>query len=245
LLEKFFASVGPQAQMIGLYRKSNYRSSPLTDKRALAAWATRIIQKANEIVGVKKFKDGTVTFEFMQEVAKLSAKEDGVLLAIKYLEEQGIKVVVEPHFAKTHLDGAVILVDKNNPIIGITLRHDRLDNFWFTLMHELAHIALHYNQDVSLFYDEIEGVEAGVDEKEIEADGLAQEALLPKAKWEVSPARIIPSSMAANNLARELGVHVAIIAGQIRYRGNKYVYLNKIINDAKVRFYFPLEKWNN
>ncbi len=49
--------------------------------------------------------------------------------------------------------------------------------------------------------------------------------------------------MAANSLAKELGIHVAIIAGQIRHKGNKYVYLNKIVNAEKVRKYFPEEKW--
>jgi HTH-type transcriptional regulator/antitoxin HigA len=94
-----------------------------------------------------------------------------------------------------------------------------------------------------LFYDELETTQIDLDEKEKEADALAKESLLPKAKWEISPARLIPSSMAANSLAKELGLHVAIIAGQIRHKGNKYVYLNKIINEAKVRNYFPNEKW--
>jgi HTH-type transcriptional regulator/antitoxin HigA len=166
-------------------------------------------------------------------------------LAREYLEKHGITLVIEPHFSKTYLDGAAILINKDNPIIGLTLRYDRLDNFWFTLMHELAHIALHYDSGISLFYDEIEGIKTiDLDEKEKEADAFAEEALLPKAKWEVSPARIIPSSMAANSLARELGVHLAIIAGQIRHKGNKYVYLNKIVNEAKVRKCFPNVKWN-
>ena len=165
-------------------------------------------------------------------------------MAQKHLKDIGIILVIEPHFSKTYLDGAAILVNKENPVIGLTLRHDRLDNFWFTLMHELAHISLHYNQDISLFYDELETASAGLDEKEQEADELAEESLLPKAKWEVSPARLIPSSMAANSLAKELGVHVAIIAGQIRHKGNKYIYLNKIISEAKVRSYFADEKWN-
>ncbi|MBU4299022.1 ImmA/IrrE family metallo-endopeptidase [Patescibacteria group bacterium] len=244
LLKNFFSSIGQQVQIVGMLRKSNYRSSPLTDKRALAAWSTRVIQKAKDIRVSKKYKDGIVTLIFMQKLAKLSVKENGVLLAQRYLKEHGITLVVEPHFPKTYLDGAAILINKDNPVIGLTLRYDRLDNFWFTLMHELSHVALHYNQDISLFYDEIEGVTADVDDKERQTDALAEESLLPIAKWEVSPARLIPSSMAANSLAKELGVHVAIIAGQIRHKANKYVYLNKIINEAKVRNYFPNEKWN-
>ena len=244
LLKDFFSSISAQPQMAMMLRKSNYRSSLLTDKRALIAWSNRVIQKAKKIKVTKKYKDGSIDLNFMQEFVKLSSQENGVILAQKHLKDIGIILVIEPHFSKTYLDGAAILVNKENPVIGLTLRHDRLDNFWFTLMHELAHISLHYNQDISLFYDELETASAGLDEKEQEADELAEESLLPKAKWEVSPARLIPSSMAANSLAKELGVHVAIIAGQIRHKGNKYIYLNKIISEAKVRSYFADEKWN-
>jgi HTH-type transcriptional regulator/antitoxin HigA len=180
----------------------------------------------------------------MKKLVKLSVNENGVLLAIDFLKKNGIIVVIEPHFVKTHLDGAVILIDKNNPIIGLTLRHDRLDNFWFTLMHELAHISLHFSHNVDLYYDEIEGVSSDINDKEKEAEHLAQEILLPNEKWEISPAKLMPSPMAAKSLARELEVHVAIIAGQIRYRNNKYIYLNKIVNSEKVRKYFPNEKWS-
>lgn len=243
LLDRFLLPVA--SPMLVMARKSSYRSSPLTDKHALDAWSACIIKKANKIKTSKKYKHGVVDLSFMQELAKLSIKEKSPILVQEYLRNQGIILVIEPHFSRTYLDGAAILINKDNPVIGLTIRYDRLDNFWFTLMHELAHIALHYGQDVRLFYDEIEGIKAiDIDDKEREADELAEESLLPKAKWEVSPARLIPSSMAANSLAKELGVHIAIIAGQIRHKGNKYVYLNKIVNEAKVRKYFPKEKWS-
>jgi HTH-type transcriptional regulator/antitoxin HigA len=245
LLENFFSSVGSPAQIVGMLRKSNYRSAPLTNKRALSVWAVRVLEKSKKLKTTKKFKDGSIDLKFLQELVKLSSKENSPIGAQEYLKKYGIILVIEPHFSKTYLDGATILINKDNPVIGLTLRYDRLDNFWFTLLHELAHIARHYNSGISLFYDEIEGVKTiNLDEKEKEADALAEEAILPSAKWEISPARLIPSSMAANSLANELGVHVALIAGQIRYKGNKYVYLTKIVNAAKVRNYFPNEKWN-
>ncbi len=181
----------------------------------------------------------------MQKLAKLSLEEDSPVVVQAYLKKHGIILVVEPHFVKTRLDGAALLMNKDNPVIGLTIRHDRLDNFWFTLMHELAHVALHYNQGVHLFYDELEDVK-GMDfgAKEKEADKLASEALVPASKWEVSPARLIPSSMAAESLAKELGVHIAIVAGKIRHEGGKYFYLNNIVGQAKVRQYFPKEKWD-
>lgn len=245
LLTDFFSITGSSAQFVGMLRKSNYRSSLLTNRHALAAWAARVIAKAKKIKMSKKYEPNIIDLNFLQELTKLSVKENSPILAQNYLKKYGIVLVVEPHLLKTYLDGATILVDKNNPIIGLTLRYDRLDNFWFTLLHELAHVAKHYNSGVSLFYDEIEGLKVlNLDEKEKEADALAEEAILPKAKWEVSPARLIPSAMAANSLASELGVHPALIAGQIRHKGNRYVYLNKIINKATVQKYFPNEKWN-
>jgi HTH-type transcriptional regulator/antitoxin HigA len=246
LLKDFFSSVGSPAQIVGMLRKSNYRSSPLTNKHALSAWATRVLQKAKEMKVPKKYEHGTIDLAFMQELAKLSVKDNGPVLAQEYLKKNGIILVIEPHFSKTYLDGATILVDKDNPIIGLTLRHDRLDNFWFTLMHEVAHIALHYGQDISLFYDEFEDIKGlDIGAKEKEADNLASEALVPSSKWEISPAKLIPSSIAAGSLAKELGVHIAIIAGKIRYEGGKWVYLNNIIGKEKVRKYFPNEKWGN
>jgi len=244
LVKNFFSFIGTPAQLTGMLRQSSYRSSPLTDKRALAVWSIAVLKKAKKVKISTKYKDGVVNYDFMKNLAKLSIKENGPIVAREYLKKYGIILIIEPHFIKTYLDGATILIDKNNPIIGLTLRYDRLDNFWFTLMHELAHIALHYSESISLFYDEIEDIK-GLDltEKEQEADKLAQEALLPEAKWEVSPAKLIPSFIAANSLAKELGVHVAIIAGQIRHRGKKYVYLNKIVNEQRVQKYFPGEKW--
>lgn len=245
VLKSFFSLVGSPAQVGAMLRKSNYRSSPLTNKRALVAWTTAVLKKAKKIKINIEYKDRTINSDFMKDIVQLSTKEKSPILAQEFLKKHGITLIIEPHFSKTYLDGAVILINKKNPVIGMTLRYDRLDNFWFTLMHELAHISLHYKTDISMFYDEIEGVEVNeLDEKEKEADQIAEEILLPHSKWEISPARLVPSEMAVKGLAKELGVHPAIIAGQIRHKGNKYVYLNKIVNSEQVRRYFPNEIWN-
>lgn len=108
-------------------------------------------------------------------------------------------------------------------------------------MHELAHIALHYDQDISLFYDDLDAPDA-ISTQESEADRLAGEALIPQSKWENSPAKLIPSPIAAQSLAKELGIHVAIVAGKIRHEGGKYQYLNAIVNKEKVSKYFLKNK---
>jgi HTH-type transcriptional regulator/antitoxin HigA len=244
LVRNFFDTIGTPMQLGAMLRQSSYRSAPSTDRNALAAWAAYVIKKASSI-NSEKYIPGKLDLETMRELAKLSANDNGPVLVQGHLKKYGIVLVIEPAFEKTRLDGATIFANKEKVIIGLTLRHDRLDNFWFTLMHELAHVALHYKEGIDLFYDELDDIKKiNSDEKEEGADRLASEALVPASKWEVSPAKLIPSPLAANSLANELGVHVAIIAGKIRYEGEKYTYLNKIIANARVRNYFPGIKWD-
>ena len=224
-----------------LLRQANYRSAPTTDKNALDAWLNFILVKASGFKDVKAYEVGSLNLEKMQEIAKLSSKEDGPLLAVDELRKIGIITIVEPELPKTKLDGAAILLNARNPVIGLTLRLDRLDNFWFTLMHELAHIVLHFgDSDVDVFYDELDEVKGlQIGTKEDEADDLASEALVTSSKWEISPARLVPSPMAAASLARDLDIHIAIVAGKVRYETGSWAYLNKVVSKYKIRNLFP------
>ncbi len=245
LLESFFGSLGSSLEPAALLRKTSYRSTLLTDKDALLAWEIRILQKADEIKAPVKYKSGVIDLSFMRNLMKYSSEQKGPVKAIEHLKKVGVKLIVEPHLPKTHLDGATILTERDNPVIGLTLRHDRLDNFWFTLMHEISHVVRHFDSGFDSFFDEKlqekNGIEFSAEEKEKEADELAEEAILPREIWEISPAKVIPSAMAAQSLANELGVHVAVIAGIIRFKHANYYYLNKIVNDetAHVRPLFP------
>lgn len=244
LMRNFFLPVGSPSQFVGMLRKSYYvRSSIPMDKQALIAWSAYVVKQSQKIQYTTTFKKGIVDLAFMQKVAKLSVAPNWPILVSNLLKDNGIGLVIESHFSQTYLDGATIMVDKQHPVVGLTLRHDRLDNFWFTLMHELAHIALHYDQNTNLFYDDLDK-SATDNTQEIEADKLAGEALIPESKWENSPAKLIPSPIAAESLARELGIHIAIVAGKMRHEGNKYQYLNTIVNQEKVTKFFQANKGN-
>ena len=86
---------------------------------------------------------GTADLSFMREVARLSILDEGPRLAGEFLQKYGIRLVIEPHLPGTFLDGAAMHALDGGPIIALTLRYDRIDNFWFSLMHELAHVARH------------------------------------------------------------------------------------------------------
>ena len=84
-----------------------------------------------------------VSPDFMKDLARLSQETEGPLLAKEYLADEGIFLAIVPHLRRTYLDGCAIFTEGKRTVIGMTIRYDRIDYFWFTLMHELAHAALH------------------------------------------------------------------------------------------------------
>jgi len=243
VLRRFFAKLGSGASAVALYRKTDHiRSARSMDEFALTAWSARVMIRALADQPPVKFKPETVTIEFMRQVARLSWSETGPVLAREYLRKHGIPLVIEGHLPGTYLDGAAILIEHDRPTIGLTLRYDRIDNFWFCLMHELAHIALHLGGGITQFYDDLD-VEGEGDAREEEADQLAGEALIPGSEWETSAASRLRSPEAAKALAEQLGIHPAIVAGRVRHEFKSYRVLNQLVGHNQVRTLFPEVNW--
>lgn len=197
-----------------------------TDSYALWAWQAQVLRKAQaESLGTR-YQPGTVTAEWMRQLAQLSWSEQGPHLAKEYLNRAGIHLVFESHLAKTYLDGAVCMGHNGAPVVALTLRHDRLDNFWFTLMHELAHIALHMDGNQSWYLDDLDA--QGGDECEQQADALAKECLIPARDWSVA-AMTTPTAVIA--LAQRLSISPCIVAGRVRHETGEHTLFNRQFRD--------------
>jgi hypothetical protein len=86
-----------------------------------------------------------------------------------------------------------MLLGDGTPVIGMTLRYDRLDNFWFCLLHELTHVARHLASDGEpLFVDDFDLRTKDDDDLEREADEWADNALIPPEDWDEHPAQDAP-----------------------------------------------------
>jgi HTH-type transcriptional regulator/antitoxin HigA len=243
LLAPFFARIGAPNEIAALFKKTQtVRSTRAVNPYALAAWSARILNRAIEDVPATEYKPNSVNLKFMVDVARLSWSESGPRLAQEFLREHGIPLIIEPHLSSTHLDGGAIMHGIERPIIGLTLRHDRLDNFWYCLMHELAHISLHYGRGFTHFFDNLD-VRESSDPQEQEADHLASRALIPDDEWNRSPAKSLRSPEAAQHLAKRLRIHPAIVAGRMR-RDSGYKVLGQMIGQGKVRVCFPQVDWS-
>ena len=122
---------------------------------ALDAWQARAFTLADE-QELPPYIPGSLTEEGVNYLVKLSAFEGGPLLAREYLQKRGIPFVILKNLPKTYLDGACFKSPSGRPVVALTLRYDRMDNFWFTLVHELGHLFFHLDQNNFAFFDETE-----------------------------------------------------------------------------------------
>ena len=243
ILRPFFAAAGDIKPQAILCRSSSHvRAARSMDDYALAAWSARVLAKATVSPSTVQYEPGILNYEFLRKLAQLSVSDIGPLLSIDFLREHGIQLVVERWLPRTYLDGAIVMTNKLRPVIGLTLRYDRIDHFWFTLMHELAHLALHLDSENSIYFDDLD-IEAEDDPRESEADQLAREALIPDDIWLTSPAshRCIP--MAAEHLATKLHIHIAIVAGRMQHEFKSYQLLRNLVGSGEVKNLFPEVKW--
>jgi HTH-type transcriptional regulator/antitoxin HigA len=233
-LTKFFASIpGDGLQRPALLRTSAHlrTNDKELDSPALSVWQVRILQKAQSDPLPVTYQQGTVDKAFMIRLAQESWSDQGPLLAREYLNRHGIHLVTEPHMPRTYLDGAVCKDANGNPVIALTLRYDRLDNFWFTLMHELAHIALHLDGECTWFIDDLDAEDD--DQKEAEADQMARDALIPPSEWRQKPEDILT----VNTLAERLRIAPEIIAGRLRRESDNHRLFGRRFR-AKVKHHF-------
>ena len=228
----------PQA----LYRKNDLaRHNARMDPYALQAWCLHVLAVARERDLKTTYRAEAINSDFLRFLATLSRLDDGPKRAVQALEQQGIAVVYAQHLPKTHLDGAAMRTVEGTPVIGLTLRYDRLDNFWFCLLHETAHVWKHLNDQDNLFVDDLKLDSSDHAEDwsvEEEADLLAQEALIPSKDWEAAnllmsatPARIIA-------FAQSVNIHPAIVAGRVRRETGNYRLLSQFVGSNEVRRHF-------
>ncbi len=226
-----------------LYRKTDtLRANAKMDPYALKAWCWQVLATANRDRPHGDYTAGTVTLGFLEQVARLSWSKEGPKQAQEFLGDNGIPLVILEHLPRTYLDGAALRLGDGRPVVALTLRYDRLDNFWFCLLHELAHVGRHMDNDAGhAFIDDLtlRSLDEGrQDPREAQADEWAEEALIPRTTWETSTVQEHPTPMAVLDLAQALHVHPAIVAGRVRYERRNYRLLSQFVGTGEVRRQF-------
>lgn len=237
LAATFFDSIGSTMPSAVLCKRAVHRrTSTDSDRYALLAWTAQLLKlaRSHDLPG---FKTGSVNEEFVRAVVHLSPHFDGPLRAQELLSKHGIPLVVLSQLPGMKLDGVATLSGDGRPVIGMTLRYDRLDNFWFTLLHELAHVSLHLSEETPTFVDDLD-MPSERDPREREADEMAREVSVPRSILRRDFAYQRKDVESVMLLARKLGVHPSIVAGRVRRESNNYRILNQLVGHRQVRNLF-------
>ena len=207
-----------------------------TEDWLLLAWKAQVTRTAIKLIQRNRIKYRLLHVSWLKDLVRLSAFDDGPVQAQALLAQHGIILVTEPQIEGMKIDGAAFLVDEV-PVIGMTLRLDAIDNFWFTLLHEVAHVILHYRTGLaSGFFDDVDNPE--IDELEAEANRFASSMLIPDELWRRSPARIAKTGEAIERLAKQLGISPAIVFGRVRMERQNYKLFSDKIGRGHVRMQF-------
>jgi len=149
---------------------------------------------------------------------------EDVALVPSTLARWGVRLVFLRHLTKTYLDGAAFWLEEG-PVVALTLRYDRIDSFWFTLMHELAHLV---EGRTEAYLDQLEdgGADdtaepAPVDPYEESANDLASRWLLAPEAFSDFVTRTEPrfSRVSIEAFAASQGRHPGIVLGRLQREG--------------------------
>lgn len=155
----------------------------------------------------------------------------------RLLAESGVRLVFVESMAGSKLDGACFWLEDDKPIIGMTLRYDRIDNFWFVLRHEIEHVL---REDGKTEHGAVIDTDVGDDkgdlpEREVRANEAGAEFCVPMDQLENFIARVQPyfSEQKVLLFAQRINVHPGLVVGQLQRKLDRHDFLRK--HQVKVR----------
>jgi HTH-type transcriptional regulator / antitoxin HigA len=194
----------------------NFRHSKVREPEYFAklAWIRRVEQLAMG-QSVKGF-DRRRLEQSLPALIDLSIDEDNVAKVSGILDDLGIHFVIVPHLPKTYIDG--VMIPGANPIVGLSLRHNRLDNFWFTLAHELAHIVAGHD---GMKVDEDGFEKESKNSDEVAANTMARDWLLDGRGYRTFVAQQRPyfSGESIKRFALSQSRHPSVVLGRLQHDG--------------------------
>jgi HTH-type transcriptional regulator / antitoxin HigA len=189
-------------------------------------WLYRVRQLAQQMI-VPKYSTSAMT-EAIRQMSSLLASPDEARNAPRILNEAGVRFVVVESLPSAKIDGVCFWLDDRSPVIGMSMRFDRIDNFWFVLRHECEHVLRGHGRSTIAFDADLERERAGIGEDIAEQERFANEAAanfcVPAKTLQQFIARKAPifTERDIRAFAKMLRVHPGILAGQLQRATTRY-----------------------
>jgi len=197
------------------------------------AWL-RVVQRIAESMPAPRYSPAAVR-EAVAKLQSLRSSVERIGVVGEILAEAGIRFVIVESPTGAKIDGACFWLNDFAPVIGMALRHDRLDNFWFVLRHEIEHVLRRHGRHQRIVDVDMEAERGSVGEEERQADAAALDFCIPADQMETFMAKKAPYFIERDivGFASTLGVHPALVVGQIQHRTRRFDRFRKFL--PKVR----------
>lgn len=190
-----------------------------------SAWLYRVKHLAESLPAVPYAKRALLNL--LPELAALRKSVEDLRLIPALLAKAGVRLVIVEPLPSSKIDGACLWLGPSAPVVGLSLRFDRIDNFWFVLRHELEHVLNEDGKDLPVVDSNLEAGAAeseSVSRAERKANLAAAEFCVPQKLLErfVSEAEPPFSRQTVLAFADRLGVHPGLVVGQLQQRLGRY-----------------------
>lgn len=197
------------------------------------AWL-RVVEQIAETLQVPRYSPAAVR-EAIEKLQDLRLSVEGIGKVGEILATAGIRFVIVESPSGAKIDGACFWLNDMAPVVGMTLRHDRLDNFWFVLRHEIEHVLRRHGRHHAMIDVDMEADRAAIGEEERIADAAAADFCVPADQMDTFMAKKAPYFIERDiaGFAASLRLHPALVVGQIQHRTRRYDRFRKFL--PKVR----------
>jgi HTH-type transcriptional regulator / antitoxin HigA len=179
-------------------------------------WYRKALAEAS-VIDAKRYSREKLE-ELAASIVERTRSPEGVAEFIQKLGDAGVKFFVLSHLAKTYLDGASFWSGES-PAIVYTARYDRLDNFWWTVAHEISHVLLHLKEGSLPFLDDLEDREQ-LSKQERAADDYAAKLLgVKRLLSSAEPYRRYFSEPRLLEVAETCGLDPSVALGILQHYG--------------------------
>ena len=202
---------------------------------AQMVWLYRVKKIAEHLIVTSRYSELSAR-RAINEIKPLMMTAESTRKVPRILAAAGIRFVIVETIGPAKIDGACLWLDENSPVIAMTLRHDRIDNFWFTLRHEIEHVFRMHGRDdlVQMTLDyELEGAKAGVGQNVSEEERVANAAAANFGFTEEYLSKFIakksPFFREADvlGLANTVKAHPGIVVGRLQHATERFDLLRK------------------
>jgi HTH-type transcriptional regulator / antitoxin HigA len=216
-------------------KKSSYEEREIPP--AQLAWLFRVRQIARSVSAPRYSENGLRAA--IGEFQSMLYAPDELRRVPRLLMECGVRFIIVEKLPNADIDGVCFWLDAHSPVIGMSTRRDKIDNFWFVLRHECEHVLQCHGRNEEVIDDNLEGEKASTSKtlppEEQIANAAAADFCVPTEKLNSFLARKHPFYYEKDVIAfaRLLNRHPGLVVGQMQHKLDRYDYLSRYL--VKVR----------